>query len=77
MHRHQLAPLLVAEPDHRVQRRLDAADGGHLGALPLQPRRDAPDMLQPDRARVIDQDVDRAQVALDARKRCVDRRAVG
>src|SRR5208282_1543740 len=75
VHRHQLAPLLVAEPDQRVQRRLDLP-GRHLGALSLQPRRDAPDMIQPDRARVIDQDVDRAQVALDTRKRRIDRGAV-
>ena len=33
-------------------------------------------MIQPDRARVIDQDVDRAQVALDVRERRIDRGAV-
>jgi hypothetical protein len=75
VHRHQLAPLLVGEPDQRVQRRLDLP-GGHLGALPLQPWRDAPDMVQPDRARVVDEDVDRAHVALDARDRRIDRGAV-
>jgi hypothetical protein len=75
VHRHQVAPLLIAEPDQRVEWRLDLP-GGHLGALPLQQRRDPPDMVQPDRARVVDQDVDRAHLALDTSDRRIDRGAI-
>ena len=75
MHGEQAAPLVVAEPHQRVERRLDDP-GQRLLPLGLQQRQHSREMRGADRSRVVDDDPDRAQLALDARERLVDGGAV-
>ena len=75
MHRQQAAPLVVAESRERVQRRPHAT-GQRLQALGLEQRHDAGEMRRADGSRVVDEDVDGAELALDLRERGVHRGAV-
>ena len=75
MHGQQAAPLVVAQSHERVQRRLHPA-GQRFQALRLEQRHDALQVGGAHRSRVVDEDVDRAELALDVRERVVDRGAV-
>ena len=65
-------PLVVGEPHERVERRLRLSAGGDLLALALQRTSHAADVVKPDRARVVDEDLEWPELLLDLLDRAVD-----
>ena len=69
------APLVIGQAHERVQGRRDGTVG-RLGPLALEQRGDAAQVIGADRARVVDQDVHRPELGLDAGEGGVHGRAV-